>query len=50
LLRNIPAKEDVIVAGDLNRSSGDDRDRFERWHGGDFGKKNKEGERILDMV
>jgi hypothetical protein len=50
-LAGIPEGEELIVAGDLNGHVRRDRERVERWHGGwTIGRRNEEGERVLEMA
>ena len=51
VLRKVPGREELIVAGDLNGHVGQERSGYERWHGGEtLGQRNDEGESILDTA
>jgi hypothetical protein len=48
LLARVPPGEFIMLGGDLNGHVGSGRDGYEGLHGGfGFGKRNKEGDRIL---
>lgn len=51
VLTGIPEGEELVLAGDLNGHVGKDRAGVERWHGGwTLGRRNEEGERVLEML
>ena len=50
-INTIPQAELLILAGDLNAHVGERSDGYEGVHGGrGFGRRNVEGERILEMA
>ena len=47
----VPLKEKLLLAGDLNGHVGESQIGFERWHGGlSVGERNEEGENILHLA
>ncbi|EYC10484.1 hypothetical protein Y032_0055g2580 [Ancylostoma ceylanicum] len=51
VLRSAPEGDYITVAGDFNGHVGQDRKGFERVHGGRvFGRRNQEGERIVELA
>ncbi|EYC33327.1 hypothetical protein Y032_0002g726 [Ancylostoma ceylanicum] len=51
VIRSAPEGDYMTVAGDFNGHVGQDRQGFERVHGGiSFGRRNQEGERIIELA
>ncbi|EYC43100.1 hypothetical protein Y032_0503g2638 [Ancylostoma ceylanicum] len=51
VIRSAPEGDYITVAGDFNGHVGQDRKGFERVHGGrGFGRRNQEGERIVELA
>lgn len=51
LMATIPATEQKFICGDLNGHVGKNRDEYDGCHGGfGFGKRNREGDTILDFA
>ncbi|EYC22247.1 hypothetical protein Y032_0017g3239 [Ancylostoma ceylanicum] len=50
-VHSIEDEEVLLLGGDLNGHIGEEREGFDRWHGGyGYGTRNEEGQRILEFA
>ncbi|EYC32506.1 hypothetical protein Y032_0003g1618 [Ancylostoma ceylanicum] len=50
-VHSIEDEEVLLLGGDLNGHIGEEREGFDRWHGGySYGTRNEEGQRILEFA